>query len=50
MCIRDSHILALRPGNTGFSYAVNQGIARAQSKYVVLFNNDAFAEPQWRCV
>ena len=33
--------------NTGFSYAVNQGIARAQSKYVVLFNNDAFAEPQW---
>lgn len=30
--------------NTGFSYAVNQGIKIAQGEYVVLFNNDAFAE------
>ena len=33
--------------NTGFSHAVNQGIALAKSEYVVLFNNDAFAEPEW---
>lgn len=33
--------------NTGFSHAVNQGIAQARGKYVVLFNNDAFAEPEW---
>lgn len=33
--------------NTGFSHAVNQGIALADSEYVVLFNNDAFAEPEW---
>ncbi len=33
--------------NTGFSHAVNQGIAIAQGEYVVLFNNDAFAEPEW---
>ena len=26
---------------------MNQGIARAKSEFVVLFNNDAFAEPQW---
>ena len=26
---------------------MNQGIALADSEYVVLFNNDAFAEPQW---
>ena len=31
----------------GSSHAVNQGIARAKSEFVVLFNNDAFAEPQW---
>ena len=33
--------------NTGFSHAVNQGIARAKGEYVVMFNNDAFAEPDW---
>ena len=33
--------------NTGFSHAVNQGIRAAKGEYVVLFNNDAFAEPQW---
>lgn len=35
--------------NTGFSHAVNQGIAAADSEFVVLFNNDAFAEPDWLC-
>ena len=33
--------------NTGFSYAVNQGINLAKAPYVVLFNNDAFAEKNW---
>ena len=33
--------------NTGFSFAVNQGIRAAQGEYVALFNNDAFAEPAW---
>lgn len=33
--------------NTGFSYAVNQGIRVAVGEYVVLFNNDAFAEPDF---
>ena len=46
-CTRPNFTLIENGRNTGFSYAVNQGIARAQSKYVVLFNNDAFAEPQW---
>lgn len=31
--------------NTGFSYAVNQGIRKAEAPYVMLFNNDAFAKP-----
>lgn len=33
--------------NTGFDYAVNQGIERSNAEYAVLFNNDAFAEPDW---
>ena len=33
--------------NTGFSHAVNQGIAIAKGEYMALFNNDAFAEPTW---
>ena len=39
-CTRPNFTLIENGRNTGFSYAVNQGIARAQSKYVVLFNND----------
>lgn len=31
--------------NTGFSAAVNLGIGLAQAPYVLLFNNDAFAQP-----
>ena len=33
--------------NTGFSHAVNQGIAMAKGEYRALFNNAAFAEPNW---
>ena len=46
-CTRPNFTLIENGRNTGFSHAVNQGIARAKSKFVVLFNNDAFAEPQW---
>ncbi|MDL2254475.1 glycosyltransferase family 2 protein [Ruminococcaceae bacterium OttesenSCG-928-I18] len=31
--------------NTGFSRAVNRGISLSRAPYVLLFNNDAFAEP-----
>ena len=44
---RENFQLIENGSNTGFSHAVNQGIARAKSEFVVLFNNDAFAEPQW---
>ncbi len=33
--------------NTGFSYAVNQGIKLSNAEYAVMFNNDAFAQPDW---
>ena len=46
-CSRPNFTLIENGTNTGFSHAVNQGIARADSEYVVLFNNDAFAEHQW---
>ena len=46
-CSRPNFHLIENGSNTGFSHAVNQGIARAKSEFVVLFNNDAFAEPQW---
>ena len=44
---RDRYTLIENATNTGFSHAVNQGIAIAKGEYVVLFNNDAFAEPDW---
>ena len=44
---RDRYTLIENAGNTGFSHAVNQGIAIAKGEYMALFNNDAFAEPQW---
>ena len=46
-CGRPNFTLIENGTNTGFSHAVNQGIARAKSEFVVLFNNDAFAEPDW---
>jgi len=46
-CGRDRYTLIENTGNTGFSHAVNQGIAIAKGEYMALFNNDAFAEPDW---
>ena len=46
-CSRENFTLIENGTNTGFSHAVNQGIARAKGEYVVMFNNDAFAEPGW---
>ena len=43
----DRYTLIENAENTGFSHAVNQGIAIAKGEYDVLFNNDAFAEPDW---
>ena len=37
----------LLPENTGFSGAVNAGIGRASTEYVVLLNNDTEAEPDY---
>lgn len=44
---RSRYTLIENDHNTGFSHAVNQGIAAARGEYVALFNNDAFAEPTW---
>jgi len=44
---RDRYTLIENPTNTGFSHAVNQGIAIGKGEYMALFNNDAFAEPEW---
>ncbi len=44
---RPGYTLIENAENTGFSHAVNQGIAIARGTYIALFNNDAFAEPDW---
>ena len=44
---RPGYTLIENDHNTGFSYAVNQGIRAAKGEFVALFNNDAFAEPDW---
>jgi GT2 family glycosyltransferase len=35
------------PENGGFSYAVNEGIRRADTEYVALLNNDTAVDPGW---
>lgn len=44
---RSDYTLIKNDTNTGFSAAVNTGIRLAQGEYVVLFNNDAFAQADW---
>lgn len=44
---RENYTLIENTANTGFSAAVNAGIMAAKGEFVVLFNNDAFAEPDW---
>lgn len=46
-CGRDRYTLMKTPGTPAFPHAVNQGIAIAKGEYMALFNNDAFAEPDW---
>ena len=46
-CGRDRYTLIENAENTGFSHAVNQGIALAKGEDMALVNNDAFAEPTW---
>ena len=42
---RPGYTLIENTANTGFSAAVNLGIKTARAPYVLLFNNDAFAQP-----
>ena len=44
---RSGYTLVENQTNTRFSAAVNTGIGLAKGEYVVLFNNDAFAQPDW---
>ncbi len=44
---RQNYTLIKNSTNTGFSAAVNAGINISKGQYVVLFNNDAFAQPNW---
>lgn len=44
---RPGYTLIENSRNTGFSFAVNQGIRAAKAPFVLLFNNDAFAEPDF---
>ncbi len=44
---RANYTLIENSENTGFSAAVNAGIRLAKGEFAVLFNNDAFAEPDW---
>ncbi len=46
-CDLPNYTLIENSENTGFSHAVNQGIRLSKAPYAVLFNNDAFAEPNW---
>ena len=39
--------ITILPKNTGFAYAVNQGINKAQYQYVVIYNNDLTIEKNW---
>ncbi len=41
---KSNYILIENETNTGFSAAVNAGIKQASGEFVLLFNNDAFAE------
>ena len=43
----ENFILICNDTNTGFDHAVNQGIEASDAEYAVMFNNDAFAEPDW---
>lgn len=46
-CSLPNYTLIENKENTGFSHAVNQGIRASSAPWVALFNNDAFAEPDW---
>lgn len=44
---RENYKLIEFERNTGFSVAANAGIRASSAEYAVLFNNDAFAAPDW---